>query len=100
MKFHFSSSRGEKNNFSSRISRDRDSCQGLAQVSSSGDAVYALFCRKVLVCGGQGSSNWTHLINIQAWEHLNDGCFFSYLGPQGPLRVHMYLLSCPPVPLF
>ena len=30
MKFHFSSSRGEtKNNFSSRISRDRDSCQGL-----------------------------------------------------------------------
>ena len=31
MKFHFSSSRGEtKNNFSSRISRDRDSCQGLA----------------------------------------------------------------------
>ena len=30
MIFHFSSSRGEtKNNFSSRISRDRDSCQGL-----------------------------------------------------------------------
>ena len=34
MKFHFSSSRGEtKNNFSSRISRDRDSCQGLSQIS-------------------------------------------------------------------
>ena len=30
MKFHLSSSRGEtKNNFSPRISRDRDSCQGL-----------------------------------------------------------------------
>ena len=35
MKIHFSSSRGKtKSNFSSRISRDRDSCQGL---SMSGD---------------------------------------------------------------
>ena len=32
MKIHFSSSRGKtKSNFSSRISRDRDSCQGLIQ---------------------------------------------------------------------
>ena len=35
MKFHFFSSRGEiKNNFSSRISRDRDSCQGLVQIEA------------------------------------------------------------------
>ena len=34
MKIHFSSSRGKtKTNFSSRISRDRDSCQGLLLVS-------------------------------------------------------------------
>ena len=35
MKIHFSSSRGKtKSNFSSRISRDRDSCQGLVCASS------------------------------------------------------------------
>ena len=34
MKIHFSSSRGKtKSNFSSRISQDRDSCQGLIQIT-------------------------------------------------------------------
>ena len=36
MKIHFSSSRGKtKSNFSSRISRDRDSCQGLVITGQS-----------------------------------------------------------------
>ena len=43
MKFHFSSSRGEtKNNFSSRISRDRDSCQGLLYIRKPGKKLYII----------------------------------------------------------
>ena len=47
MKIHFSSSRGKtKSNFSSRISRDRDSCQGLACVCMSR---FLLFCLYIYI---------------------------------------------------
>ena len=57
MKIHFSSSRGKiKSNFSSRISRDRDSCQGLGATGIF-DAFFSQGKSKWVMIGELGKIN-------------------------------------------
>ena len=63
MKIHFSSLRGKTvSHFSSRISRDRDSCQGLVVVASVVLLVGGCFRVKLVLCWALITSSVTQLL--------------------------------------
>ena len=107
MKFHFSSSRGEtKNNFSPRISRDRDSCQGLPDgatcISSKfghqmePHALVANLATRGTTCisykldhqvesfasVAKLSTRWCYLYKLEIWPPYGDICFSYKIGHQ------------------